>query len=140
MGDEQTTHPAQPDVQYSKSLDMVEETMAKFLQTADVGAAYGMPVQVGDTTIIPTAEVVSVMGIGVGEGGGNGPENMGGAGAGGGGGGKSFSRPVAVIVAGPHGVEVKTVLDVTKIALAALTAWGFMGAMAMRMSRRPKFK
>jgi hypothetical protein len=86
MSDEQTTRPAQPDFQYSKSLDMVEETMAKFLQTADVGAAYGIPVQVGETTIIPTAEVVSVMGIGVGEGGGNGPENMGGSGAGGGGG------------------------------------------------------
>ena len=26
-------------------------------------------------------------------------------------------------------------LDITKIALAALTAWGFMGAMAMRMMR-----
>lgn len=42
------------------------------------------------------------------------------------------------MVIGPNGVEVKPVLDVTKIALAALTAWGFMAAMVVRMMRRPR--
>jgi hypothetical protein len=44
---------------------------------------------------------------------------------------------VAVIVASPDGVEVRTVIDVTKIALAALTAAGFVMA-AWRGMKRPK--
>jgi uncharacterized spore protein YtfJ len=59
-----------------------------------------------------------------------------GGGGGGGGGGRVFSRPVAVVVASPEGVRVEPVLDVTKIALAALTAGGFMLATLARMSRR----
>jgi hypothetical protein len=82
---------------------------------------YGEPVQQGDTTVIPTAEVLGTLGFGVGEGAGDG--GKGGYGAGGGGGGRSFSRPVAVIVIGPGGVEVKPVMDLTKIALAGITAW-----------------
>jgi uncharacterized spore protein YtfJ len=67
-------------------------------------------------------------------------ENAGGFGngGGGGGGGRIFSRPVAVIVASPQGVEVKPVLDTTKIALAAVTAFGFMFSMMARMRRGPR--
>ena len=47
-------------------------------------------------------------------------------GGGGGGGGTSRSRPVAVIEIGPEGVHVRSVVDWTAIALAAVTAWGAM--------------
>ncbi len=136
MTEESADQSAKVDYIPGKSLELAEETMDKFLKTADVSAVYGIPVVYGDTLIIPTAEVVAVLGFGAGEGSGAGPEGQGGSGAGGGGGGKTFSRPVSVIVVGPNGVEVKPVIDVTKIALAALTAWGFMGSMAMRMARR----
>jgi hypothetical protein len=49
-----------------------------------------------------------------------------------------FSRPVAVIIASPEGVRVEPVVDVTKIALAALTAAGFMVGMLLRMNRPRK--
>jgi hypothetical protein len=39
-----------------------------------------------------------------------------------------------VIIADPQGVRVEPVVDITKIALAALTAAGFMLATMMRMS------
>lgn len=136
---EDKNNPTGMNMESDKSFAVFESTMDKFFQTAHVNSVYGAPVKHGDTTIIPTAEVIAYSGFGVGGGGGSGPEGTGG-GSGGGGGGSALSRPVAVIVAGPEGVEVKTVLDLTKIALAALTAWGFMGAMAMRMMRKPKLR
>jgi uncharacterized spore protein YtfJ len=115
---------------------MIQDTMEKFFAVADVKAVYGEPIREGDTTVIPTAEVLGALGFGIGEGGSANKE--GGFGSGGGGGGRSFSRPVAVIVIGPGGVEVKPVLDITKIALAGITAWGFMLGTAARMFRRPR--
>jgi hypothetical protein len=41
---------------------------------------------------------------------------------------------VAVVIASPEGVRVEPVVDPTKIALAALTAAGFMLGMFFRMS------
>ncbi|MCL4561015.1 MAG: hypothetical protein M1281_10410, partial [Chloroflexi bacterium] len=62
----------------------------------------------------------------------------GGAGGGGGGGGRTFSRPVAVIVITPEDVIVSPVVDITKIALAALTTFGFMLGVLRGMGRRPR--
>ncbi|MBN1630162.1 MAG: hypothetical protein JW990_10390, partial [Thermoleophilia bacterium] len=56
-----------------------------------------------------------------------------GGGGGGGGGGGSIGRPVATIIIGPDGVSVKPVFDVTKIGLAALTAFGAVGALALKV-------
>jgi len=135
MSEENTAQTARNEYVPGQSLQLIDDTMDKLLKTADVTAVYGLPVEHGNVLIIPAAEVVAVAGFGSGEGAGSGPEGTGaGSGSGGGGGGKTFSRPVSVIVAGPEGVEVKHVLDITKIAIAALTAWGFMGAMAMRMA------
>lgn len=121
-----------------KSLDMLEKTLYQFLKSAEASAVYGEPVREGDVLLLPTAEVVAVLGFGVGEGGGSGPEGTGGgSGEGGGGGGKTYARPVSVVVVSPQGVEVKHILDVTKVALAALTTWGFIVGMALRMLRRP---
>jgi uncharacterized spore protein YtfJ len=121
--------------------EMFQETMEEFLAAADVRVVYGEPIQHDDTMIIPTAEVLCGLGFGVGTGGGTNPEQSSekptqGFGSGGGGGGRILSRPVAVVVASPEGVRVEPVLDITKIALAGLTALGFMVGMMFRMSSR----
>jgi uncharacterized spore protein YtfJ len=123
------------------SLEMVQDTMEEFLAAADVRAVYGEPIQHGDTTIIPTAEVLSGFAFGFGSGGGTGTDQnsdkpVQGSGSGGGGGGRVLSRPVAVVVASAEGVRVEPVIDITKIALAGLTALGFMVGMMFRMSSR----
>lgn len=121
-----------------QSLQVMEDTIDKFLGAASVDAVYGKPVKQGDSVIIPTAEVLAGMGFGVGGGGGGDPEKGGsGSGVGGGGGGRVLSRPVAVIIASPEGVRVEPVVDVTKVALAMFTALGFMVGMVARM-RNPK--
>jgi uncharacterized spore protein YtfJ len=74
------------------------------------------------------------MGFGSGSGGDEGGGGSG-TGGGGGGGGRVLSRPVAMIIVSPDGVEVEPVVDITKIALAALTAGGFMMGMFMRMMK-----
>jgi uncharacterized spore protein YtfJ len=122
----------------ASSMVVIEETLDHFFQTADVQAVYGKPIQNGETLIIPAAEVLCAMGFGIGAG--NGPE-MGEnqstpGGSGGGGGGRTFSRPAAVIIVGPQGVEIRPVMDITKIALAGITAIGFMVSMIARMRRR----
>jgi uncharacterized spore protein YtfJ len=136
-----------PDTQITdpgQAIEMVEITMDNFLATADVSRVYGEPIQNGDTTIIPAAEVLVGMGFGAGYG--SGPvntesdeeseqEGTEAGGGGGGGGGRTLSRPVAVIVASPEGVRVEPVVDPTKIALAAITAAGFMLTTILRMKR-----
>ena len=122
-----------------------QDTMEEFLATADVSVVYGEPIQHEDTLIIPTAEVLAGLGFGFGSGSGSSPEGSDqkpaeGSGFGGGGGGRILSRPVAVVVASPEGVRVEPVIDITKIALAGLTALGFMVGMMFRMtSRRRSF-
>jgi uncharacterized spore protein YtfJ len=122
----------------ASSLVIAQETMEQFLQSADVQAVYGEPVEHDGTLIIPTAEILNGMAFGVGSGGGSGEQGGGGTGGGGGGGGRVLSRPVAVIVAGPAGVEVKPIVDITKIAMAGLTAFGFVATMLYRMTRPPR--
>ena len=122
-------------------LEMVQNTMEEVLAAADVRAVYGEPIQHGDTTIIPTAEILSGLAFGVGSGGGTGTDQNNsqpwqGSGGGGGGGGRVLSRPVAVVVVSPEGVRVEPVIDITKIVLAGLTALGFMVGMMFRMSSR----
>jgi uncharacterized spore protein YtfJ len=77
------------------------------------------PVHVGDTVVIPAAAIAYGGGFGFGG-------DRGDAG-GGGGGGWNDGRPVAVVEAGPDGVRIRPVVDVTKIGLtlvaAALTVW-----------------
>jgi len=72
---------------------------------------------VGDRTIITLADCMFAGGGG-GGGGGEGAE----AGLGGGSGGFGQSRPVAIVVAGPDGVEVQSVINKTAVALAGIGA------------------
>ncbi|MFQ5616787.1 MAG: GerW family sporulation protein, partial [Anaerolineales bacterium] len=113
------------------SINAVQETMDKFIDTARVERAFGEPVKEGDTVIIPAAEVVSAMGFGSGFG----ADAKGDGGGGGGGGGHSFSRPIAVVIASPGGVRVEPVVDVTKISLAFFTALGFIITTLAKMRR-----
>jgi uncharacterized spore protein YtfJ len=122
-------------------LDAFQDTMEEFLAAADVRVVYGEPIQHEDTIIIPTAEVLCVLGFGLGSGSGTSAEANAenpsvGKGNGGGGGGRILSRPVAVVIASPEGIRVEPVVDITKVALAGLTALGFMVGMMFRMSRR----
>jgi uncharacterized spore protein YtfJ len=118
----------------NQPLNTIQTTMDTFLGAASVDAVYGPPINQGETTVIPAAEVLSIAGFGLGAGSGSQGEGETGSGGGGGGGGRVFSRPVAAIVLSPEGVRVEPIVDVTKIALAAFTALGFMAAMLRRMS------
>jgi uncharacterized spore protein YtfJ len=57
------------------------------------------------------------------------------SGGGSAGGGGSSGRPVAVIVVGPDGVQVKPIFDVTKFGLAVLTAWAALLVNMMRLRK-----
>ena len=116
-----------------KAIELMQDTMENFLAAASVEAVYAEPIEKEEALIVPAAEVVSALGFGVGSGYGGSPERDEAGGSGGGGGGRVFSRPVAVIVASREGVRVEPVLDLTKIALAALTASAFMVSMFLRL-------
>ena len=118
---------------------------------AQPGVVFSEPIRQGDFTVITASEVAA--GGGFGAGGGTGPvktrrrQEQGegepgpmvmGSGSGSGGGGGSTGRPVAVIVIGPDGVEVKPVVDATKIGLALITALGAMLLMGRSMRRLAK--
>lgn len=124
-----------PDIDHAHTI--VQETMSNLIDSADVAKVYGRPIKQGDVTVVPASENLTLLGFGVGAGAG---ENIGenggpGSGGGGGGGGRTLSRPVAIIVVTPEGAYVEPVMDPTKVALAALTAAGFMFGMMLRMAR-----
>ncbi len=122
-----------------ESSQTVQTTLSRFLDAGTVKAVYGEPATYGEITIIPAAEVVSVMAFGTGEG--SGATGQGG-GSGGGGGGRILSRPVAAVVITPNGVRIEPIVDITKVWLAGLTAAGFVFGMLARMRRRrtPQFE
>jgi uncharacterized spore protein YtfJ len=130
--------------------EQVPKILEKILAAAQPGAVFGQPVDAGSHTLITASEVTSGGGFGVGMGRGPTPrpdkkqsppaeaappagrQSIGGSGFGGGGG--SMGRPVAIIAIGPNGVTVRPVVDLTKIALAALTALAAM--LGMRWTTR----
>ncbi len=118
----------------SRALETIQDTMDQFMAAADVNAVFGEAIQHQGNLILPAAEVVSIMGFGIGSGSGGSEESQG-SGSGGGGGGKTFARPVAVIVANEQGVQVKPVVDFTKIYLTAFTTLAFVTSAWLRMRR-----
>ena len=118
------------------ALNTMQTTLDKFLSAANVEAVYGPSISQDENTVIPTAEVLSIVGFGLGSGGGSQGivenENRG-SGGGGGGGGRVLARPVAAIIISPTGVRVEPIVDVTKIAIAVFTTLGFMTALLTRM-------
>lgn len=114
--------------------------MERLISAADVSKAYGKPIHHGQVLLLPAAEVLAIAGFGMGSGSGIGPDGRSrGRGNGGGGGGQALARSVAVIVSTPEGVTVKPVFDFTKIALAALTAAGFVWASWKGLARPKRF-
>jgi uncharacterized spore protein YtfJ len=111
------------------------DVMERLIASADVAKVYAAPITHGDRLLIPAAEVVAAAGFGMGSGTGDTGRARRGGGGGGGGGGTTLARSVAVIVSSPDGVEIRPVIDVTKIALAALTAAGFVWAAWKGMSK-----
>ena len=121
---------------HNLALNTMQTTLDKFLSAANVEAVYGPPVSQNENTVIPTAEVLSIVGFGLGSGGGSqgaAEDVNAGSGGGGGGGGRVLARPVAAIVISPTGVRVEPIVDVTKIVLAVFTTIGFMTALLTRM-------
>jgi uncharacterized spore protein YtfJ len=136
--------------------EQAPKMLEKVFAAAQPGAVFGQPVDSGSYTLITAAEVTSGGGFGVGLGRGPAPksaakqsppaeaappagkQSLGGSGFGGGGG--SMGRPVAIIAIGPNGVTVRPVVDVTKVALAALTAAAAMLGMRRAMRRADKRK
>lgn len=122
------------------AMEAIQGTLSHFLDVANVNRVYGEPIREDEVTIIPTAEVIAGLGFGMGFGAGSGSAEdeekkhsdevttASGSGGGGGGGGKTFSRPVAVVVVSHGNVYVEPVVDITKVALATITAAGFMMA------------
>lgn len=80
---------------------------------------FSEPIQVGDDFVITAVAWERAGGFGFGGGEGTNDDDSG-RGSGGGGGGWSQGRPVAVIRITPAGVEVKPVIDITKIGLTLL--------------------
>ena len=129
------------EVETAASAGMAAHVMERLIATADVSKVYAPAIEHGERLMIPAGELVAVAGFGMGSGSGIAGAGSGsprrGGGGGGGGGGKTFARSVAVVVSSPEGVEIRPVIDVTKIALAALTAVGFVWA-AWKRTEEPK--
>ena len=117
---------------------VVQETLAKLVDAADVTKVYGRPIKQGEVAVITASENLTFLGFGVGAGGAgeSGENGEAGMGGGGGGGGRTLSRPVAIIVVTPEGAYIEPVMDTTKVAMAAITAAGFMFGMMLRMLRK----
>jgi uncharacterized spore protein YtfJ len=130
-------------------LDQPEQPTLQFVDrifgAARASAVYSAPVTAGAYTVITASEVTAGGGFGAGQGrgpaaNGNGtaeadPAGAMASGGGSGGGGGSSGRPVAVIVVGPDGVQVKPIFDVTKFGLAVLTAWAALLFNVLRLQR-----
>lgn len=136
-----------------KTSEQLPAMLERLFVAARSEAVYSQPVISGNYTVITACEVTA--GGGFGSGAGFGPAtspsrkerpdeegsqteqaNSGGGGIGGGGG--SAGRPVAIIIIGPDGVAVKPVFDVTKIALAGITAGISMLAILRKVRKASK--
>jgi uncharacterized spore protein YtfJ len=102
----------------------VADGLERLFGAASSAAVFSAPQPVGDSVVITAVAWERAGGFGFGGGSGPGDEGTGG---GGGGGGSSVGRPVAVVRVGPGGIEVKPIIDVTKIGitvlLSALGVW-----------------
>lgn len=123
------------------TFEQMSRIFDQFLSAARAEACFGDPVQVGDTTIIPAADVMAGIGFGLGVGEGEERRNEEGdseeadsVGKGGGGGGIR-SRSVAVIAISRDGITVEPVVDATQIAMAGIAATAFVGFWLIRLMK-----
>jgi len=118
----------------ASGVDMIGRAMASVTSGE---AAVGSAATNGDYTLVPLLETAFGGGFGIGRRSGTNPAKGGEHGSGGGGGGGGGStRTVAVAIMGPNGVEVRPVVDVTKIGLAAIGVAVAVFGMALRQRKR----
>jgi uncharacterized spore protein YtfJ len=125
----------------------MERTITRLTEVAGPTAVFGAPVERGETTVIPCCRVS--VGLGFGGGGGAGSARTGDAhgetqadtqagqtptatGEGIGGGGGSQGRPVAAIILTPDRVQIRPIVDVTRVAFAGM---GTAVALALLIGR-----
>lgn len=109
--------------------DRTGQMLIEVFGDASPATVFSAPHTHGDDLVITAAAWERAGGFGFGAGAG-GDEDGAGSGGGGGGGGTSQGRPVAVIRIGPDGLEVRPVIDFTRIGvtvlLSALGLWRIM--------------
>jgi uncharacterized spore protein YtfJ len=131
---------------FLKGVDTPAEGLAllgKLMEAASPQAVFGEPVQQGDTTLITASSVTVGLGFGMGgfvlgrteAGQEEHQQARQEVNGGGGGGGSSRARPVAVISISPQGVEVKPIVDVTKICLAFFSSFAAIFVAINKMKR-----
>lgn len=112
------------------------QSIAQAVEQIRVEAAFGQPIQVGENTLIPVADVSYGFGYGAGQAPG---EEQGATGKGGGAGGRV--RPMGYIKVSPDGVVFEPAVDVSRLGMAGIvmTAWCvFWLAKAIRAQARKK--
>jgi uncharacterized spore protein YtfJ len=105
------TQSAAPEMQ-----SMISEGLERTAGTVSASEVFGPAHEVGGRIVITAAAVERGGGFGFGSGG----DAEGNGGGGGGGGGGVNGRPVAVIEAGPTGIEVHPIIDFTRLGIALL--------------------
>ena len=98
----------------------ISEALTSVFGEASPGTLFSEPLEVGDDLVVTASAWERAGGFGFGEG--SDTSGDGGEGQGGGGGGYSQGRPVAVIRLSSMGVEVKPVIDFTKVGVTVLLA------------------
>ena len=114
--------------------------LGKLFDITKPEAIYSQPVTVDDVTVITASEYTAGLGVGYGGGGGTSTEmsedeTNAGYGGGGGGGGGTMGRPVAAIIIESGSARVEPIIDVTKVAIAFITALGGIGLALSRMRK-----
>ena len=120
------------DIGTEQHLQQMTEGLSKVLGDATMSSVFSTPQEVGDSLVITAAAWERAGGFGFGAGKGTEQASGDGEGSGGGGGGTAQMRPVAVITVRPDGVDVRPVIDFTKIGVTVLLA----GVGVWRMLRR----
>lgn len=117
--------------------EQIARVIERMLHSGQHKTVFGEPVVVGEYTLITACEVASGGGFGVGMGPVTGEAKATSIlGSGGGGGAGSIGRPIAVIIAGPDGVKVKPIVDVTRFMITFFTAWKVVASAAMLAWRK----
>lgn len=116
----------EPNVSVDAVGTRVQASLETLLGEVSAASVFSAPVTVGNDLVITAAAWERGGGFGFGAGGGDSPEGSGSGGGGGGGAGLQ-GRPVAVIRIGKDGIEVRPVIDYTKVGvtvlLSALGVW-----------------
>ncbi len=120
------------DIGSDQHVQHMTEGLSKVFGDTTMSSVFSTPKQVGDSLVITAAAWERAGGFGFGAGKGTEQTSGDGEGSGGGGGGTAQMRPVAVITVRPDGVDVRPVIDFTKIGVTVLLA----GVGVWRMMRR----